>query len=121
MIQSGATGYITKNSTRDEMFNAIIEVYNGRKYICTEIKDILSEQALMEKDEPKGLNGISKRELEIIGLLKKGLSSKEIAVSTELSVKTVEVHRYNILKKLGLPNVASLINYINMSQLSVMD
>jgi two-component system invasion response regulator UvrY len=118
-MQAGATGYITKSSSLEEMTQAIVEVYNGGKYICQDIKDTLSKQAIMDKDEPRGLDGISKRELDIISFLKKGYSSKEIAQSINLSVKTVEVHRYNILKKLGLPNVASLINYVNNSQLSM--
>lgn len=121
MIQAGASGYLTKSSSFEELTLAIIEVYNGQKYICSEIKETLSKQSIMDKDQPRGLDGISKRELDIIGYLKKGYSSKEIAQSIQLSVKTVEVHRYNILKKLGLPNVASLINYVNNSQLSVND
>jgi DNA-binding NarL/FixJ family response regulator len=121
MIQAGAMGYVTKNSSHEEMGIAIVEIYNGRKYICREIKETLSRQAIMDKDEPRGLDGISKRELDIIGFLKKGLSSKEIAQSINLSVKTVEVHRYNILKKLGLPNVASLVNYVNNCQLTMAD
>lgn len=119
MIQAGAMGYITKNSSQEEMSIAIMEIFQGRKYICREIKEALSQQAIMDKDEPRGLNGISKRELDIIGYLKKGFSSKEIAEAICLSVKTVEVHRYNILKKLGLPNVASLVNYVNNCQLAM--
>lgn len=121
MMQAGAVGYITKSSSMEELTTAIVEVSKGEKYICNEIKETLSKQAIMDKDEPRGLDGISKRELDIIGYLKKGYSSKEIAQSINLSVKTVEVHRYNILKKLGLPNVASLVNYVNNSQLSLAD
>ena len=46
MMQKGAMGYVTKNSSREEMFKAIIEVYNGKKYVCEEIKNILSEQVI---------------------------------------------------------------------------
>ena len=56
-------------------------------------------------------------EIEIIAFIKKGFSSKEIADALKISVKTVEVHRYNILKKLNLKNAAALVNYINNSQL----
>jgi two-component system invasion response regulator UvrY len=118
MMQSGAMGYVTKNSSQDEMFKAIIEIYNNRKYVCDEIKNILSEQAMAGEDQPSGLHSLSKRELHIIGYLKKGFSSKEIAEDISVSVKTVEVHRYNILKKLNLRNVAALVNFINHSQLA---
>jgi two-component system invasion response regulator UvrY len=63
------------------------------------------------------LNALSQREIEIITYIKKGFSSKEIAESLDISVKTVEVHRYNILKKLSLKNSAALVNFINNSQL----
>ena len=117
MIQKGAMGYVTKNSSREEMFKAIIEVQNGRRYICDEIKNILSEQVINGEDQQSGLNALSQRELEIINFIKKGFSSKEIAESLDISVKTVEVHRYNVLKKLNLKNSAALVNYINNSQL----
>src|SRR5215510_9707078 len=79
MMQQGAMGYITKNSSGEEMIKAIIEVHNNRKYICEEIKAILSEQ--MTKGDPSsdGLNSLSKREIDIIGYIKQGLTSKEIA------------------------------------------
>lgn len=119
MIQKGAMGYVTKNSSREEMFKAIIEIQDGKKYICDEIKNILSEQVISGEDPQNqgGLNSLSQREIEIISFIKKGDSSKEIADALNISVKTVEVHRYNILKKLNLKNAAALVNFINNSQL----
>ena len=117
MIQKGAMGYVTKNSSREEMFKAIMEVQSGRRYICEEIKNILSEQVINGEDQNTGVNALSQREIEIINFIKKGFSSKEIAESLDISVKTVEVHRYNVLKKLNLKNSAALVNYINNSQL----
>jgi DNA-binding NarL/FixJ family response regulator len=118
MIQKGAMGYVTKNSSREEMFKAIMEIQAGRKYICEEIKNILSEQVIGGgEDQQGGLNSLSQREIEIITFIKKGNSSKEIADTLNISVKTVEVHRYNILKKLNLKNAAALVNFINNSQL----
>lgn len=117
MIQKGAMGYVTKNSSREEMFKAILEIQNGKKYICEEIKNILSEQVISGDVPQTGLNSLSQREIEIITYIKKGNSSKEIADALNISVKTVEVHRYNILKKLNLKNAAALVNFINNSQL----
>jgi DNA-binding NarL/FixJ family response regulator len=59
------------------------------------------------------MNNLSRRELDIINLIKEGLSSREIALRLEISLKTVEVHRYNVLKKLNLKNTAALVNFIN--------
>lgn len=117
MMQKGAMGYVTKNSSREEMFKAIMEIQSGKKYICDEIKNILSEQVISGDDPQTGLNSLSQREIEIIAYIKKGFSSKEIADALSISVKTVEVHRYNILKKLNLKNAAALVNFINNSQL----
>ncbi len=117
MLQIGAKGYVTKNSSREEMIKAILEVYNGNKYICDEIKDILSEQSLMPEKNGMipGTNVLTEREMQIINLIKQGLSSREMAKSLEISLKTVEVHRHNILKKLKIKNSASLVNFINNS------
>lgn len=116
MMQAGALGYITKNSHREEMYKAISEVAEGRKYICDEIKNILSDILMNDEEPNKGINSLSGRELEIVGHIKKGSSSKEIASALNISVKTVEVHRYNILKKLNLKNAASLVDFFNNSQ-----
>jgi DNA-binding NarL/FixJ family response regulator len=114
MLQLGGMGYVTKNSSKDEMITAILEVHNGRKFICDEVKNILAQQELDEGTAPvSDMNNLSRRELDIIQLIKEGLSSKEIARKLEISLKTVEVHRYNILKKLNLKNTAALVNFIN--------
>lgn len=113
MLQVGATGYVTKNSSRDEMFKAIIEVYKGNKYICEEIKNIISHQMLDEKKEEPNIHSLTDREVQIINFIKQGDSSKEIADTLDISLKTVEVHRHNILKKLRLKNTAALVNFIN--------
>jgi hypothetical protein len=114
MLQSGAQGYVTKNSTKEELFQALIEVQRGNKYICEEVKSILAHQALDVSGEAgPDLNVLSRRELDVVQLIREGLSSKEIAQKLTISLKTVEVHRYNILKKLHLRNTAALVNYIN--------
>ncbi|MBM3921657.1 MAG: response regulator transcription factor [Sphingomonadales bacterium] len=113
MFQVGARGYVTKNSSKDELFQAIEEVVAGNKYICEEIKNILAHQELDEDSEYPDMNSLSKREIEVVSQIRQGFSSKEIAQRLEISFKTVEVHRYNILKKLKLKNTAALVNFIN--------
>ena len=113
MLRLGAKGYVTKNSPRQEMLEAISEVSNNHVYICQEVKNILSDQ-LLNSDQPNpDINNLSDREMQIVRALKEGLSSKEIASELNISLKTVEVHRHNILKKLKLKNTVSLINFIN--------
>lgn len=113
MFQMGAMGYITKNSSKDEMLKAIIEVNDGKKYVCDEVKNILAQKELEDDDHKPDMNILSKREIDIVKLIKEGMSSREIAMDLDISLKTVEVHRYNVLKKLNLRNTAALVNYIN--------
>lgn len=109
MMKSGASAYVTKQSSKDEMIRAILEVHHGHKYVCEDIRNLLAEQMMTEKTLPS-MNDLSQRELEIVGYIKKGLSSKEIGAQLQITTKTIEVHRYNILKKLRLKNTAELIN-----------
>jgi DNA-binding NarL/FixJ family response regulator len=112
MFQLGASGYVTKNSSRDELVNAIMEVSRGNKFVCEEIRELLSE-ATESRDALSAINTLTEREKEIINLIKQGSSSKNISLKLEISIKTVEVHRHNILKKLKLKNAASLIHFMN--------
>lgn len=113
MFQMGAKGYVTKNSSKEEFVSAILEVKAGNKFICDEIKNIVAQQELEDGGGHPDMNSLSKREIEVVQLIKEGLSSKEIAKNLNISLKTVEVHRYNILRKLKLKNTASLVNFIN--------
>lgn len=111
LIQMGAMGYVTKNSSKDELIRAILEVYAGKKFVCDEIKNILAHQQLDDEPTDPDMNVLSKREIDIVQLIKDGLSSREIGIRLDISLKTVEVHRYNILKKLHLKNTASLVSF----------
>jgi len=118
MLQMGAKGYVTKNSSPQEMLESIAEVMKGKTFVCAEIKNSLFDQLLEEKVDGPDVKDLSIREIEIIKLIVKGLSSKEIAANLQIAVRTVEVHRHNILQKLGVKNTASLINFINTTDLS---
>lgn len=112
-LNIGAMGYLTKNSSKEEVILAITVVSEGKKYICEEIKNILAYQELKQDKSILLLNSLSKREIEIVQLVKKGFSSKEMALMLGLNQKTIEVHRYNILRKLKVKNSAALVNFCN--------
>ena len=118
MLQSGVKAYVTKNSTRDEIIKAVEEVMKGNRYVCAEIKDALSAQITNNKFAEPDIKNLSLREIGIIKLIKEGLSSKEIALQLDISVYTVEVHRRHILQKLKLKNTASLVSFINKTDLT---
>ena len=118
MLQLGARGYVTKNSPYQEIVTAMEEVMKGNIYVCEEMRIILAEQQINPDTYEPHIKDLSLREIEIIKLIKSGLASKEIAEQLKIALRTVEVHRHNILKKLKLKNTASLINFINNSELT---
>lgn len=114
MLRNGATAYVTKSSNKTEMFEAIESVVAGKTYVCKEIQENLAKQVLVE-DSGGDISKLTEREMQVLKLIKEGLSSKEIAKELFLSYRTIEVHRSNILKKLNLKNTPSLIKFINDS------
>lgn len=116
MIKVGAMGFVTKNSPAEEMFKAIIEVDKRKKYICREIRQMVATKTFTDTNEQQQKTSwLSFREMEIVDHLKMGYSSKEIGGLLNLSAKTIDVHRYNILRKLKVKNTAALINHVNVA------
>lgn len=116
IMQKGASGYVTKSSGREEMVKALEEISLGKKYVCNTIRKVLADRTVNTVDR-NVIDSLTTREIEIISFIRKGDSSKEIAVSLNLATRTVDVHRYNILKKLKLKNSAELIVYMNKNGL----
>jgi DNA-binding NarL/FixJ family response regulator len=116
LLQAGASGYLTKTSPLEEMFESIFRVRKGEKYLCREVSNTIREQA-DESDDPKiRLSRLSIRELEVITGVKNGATSKEIAEDLKIAAKTVEIHRFRILKKLQLKNSSELVDFFNRHQ-----
>ncbi|HOZ70423.1 MAG TPA: response regulator transcription factor [Chitinophagaceae bacterium] len=115
ILSAGASGYMSKTSSFEEMVQALIEVYNGKHYIADDIKNLIAEQLLGEpaNNPVNRINSLTKRELEIISMIREGLSSHDIALKLFISQRTVEVHRYNIFKKLNVSNVVSMMKVLN--------
>lgn len=110
MLKNGASGYLLKSTSRREMLIAFSEVLKGRIYIADEASDNL--QNLKDNDEPDALfPELSDREKEIIKMLCDGLSSKQIGEHQKISHHTVESHRSNIFKKIGVQNIAGLVKW----------
>lgn len=107
MIRHGAEGFITKNSDKEELYEAIERVMDGGTFICKEVNDILVRTTISKvKGESKEL---TRREVEIIQFIGQGLTSSEIAEKLFINVKTIESHRRNIFKKLDIKNAAQLM------------
>ncbi len=113
--RSGAYGYLLKNTDPDELVAAINQVYAGKKYFNKAISDRMINIMAIEGSTTKKL---SARETEILNLIAKGHTTKEIASQLYISTRTVETHRVNMMKKLSVKNVAELIK--KASQLNIL-
>src|SRR2546423_1451809 len=112
MLRNGAKGYVTKNCPADELLQAVDAVLKGNVYVCKELEDLLKQKSTAS-ESLAGFENLTKRELEIIGFLRQGLSSNQIAKKVSIAPKTVKVHRHNILKKLKVKNSNALIEIVN--------
>lgn len=115
-IKAGADGYLLKGSSKEEFLKALHTVAAGGKYFSGDISSILISQLTNASNslEPKqNLSEemmITKREKEILTLLLSGKGNKEIAEALEISKRTAEVHRFNLMKKLKVKNLMELSN-----------
>ena len=113
-FQSGADGYCLKDASRDELLIAIKSVLNGKTYISPGISEGIMVGYLEGKKIIKGStawDSITQREKDVLKLIGEGYRNKEIADFLNISVKTVEKHRANVMKKLDLHNVSALTAY----------
>ncbi|MEO8533097.1 MAG: response regulator transcription factor [Flavobacterium sp.] len=115
-IKAGADGYLLKGSSKEEFLKALHTVALGGKYFSGDISSILISHLINPSNslEPKQTIGeemmITKREKEILTLLLSGKGNKEIAEALEISKRTAEVHRFNLMKKLKVKNLMELSN-----------
>lgn len=115
-IKAGADGYLLKGSSKEEFLKALHTVAAGGKYFTGDISSILINQLtsgtapLEPKPQLADDLTITKREKEILTLLLSGKGNKEIAEALEISKRTAEVHRFNLMKKLKVKNLMELSN-----------
>ena len=124
-IDSGADGYLLKDTSREEFVKAIHTIKSGSKYFSSAISNVLVNNYLGTKlvtkqSKTKEVNdtlGLTRRETEILKMVADGLSNKDIADKLAKSVRTVETHRFNIMKKLNVKNAAELIKVAHENNL----
>lgn len=113
-LKNGASGYLLKSVGRDELLNAIHTVASGRVYFQSNVAQTVMQSFSPEssKESPpkeERTPMLTEREKEILRCVAEGLSTKQIAKKLFISPRTVEVHRSNIIKKLGAQNAAELV------------
>lgn len=113
-VEIGASGYILKESPAEQLVTAIREVHRGGNYLSARLLSRLVD-GFREQGHSPGrsarLGTLTKREREVTKLLAEGKSVKEVAANFDLSVKTVEAHKFNLMRKLNIHNKAQLVQY----------
>ncbi|HMR56185.1 MAG TPA: response regulator transcription factor [Cyclobacteriaceae bacterium] len=110
MMRNGASGYLLKNTSLDELRDTIHCVYEGGQYLQKEIKEVLLQNSLgVHSTHGSFQPMLTQRETEVLDLIVKEHTTQEIADKLFISVKTVEAHRTHLMDKLGVRNLAGLV------------
>jgi DNA-binding NarL/FixJ family response regulator len=111
-ISAGAAGYLLKISASDELMTALQEVSQGRQYVTPKIAaELASHRKNNSHIRNDALTKLSKRQCEVLQMLAKGNTAKEVAEALYVSPRTVEFHKYNVMKTLNLKTSAQLVHF----------
>jgi DNA-binding NarL/FixJ family response regulator len=116
MISSGASGYLLKNATQQELMEGINTVIKGKQYLSFD-----AAVAVRKTDTDNEIPIITRREKEVLELIANGLTNNEMAERLFISASTIDTHRKNLLAKFGARNTASLIKIVMQFNLLEID
>ncbi len=110
MLKAGVSGYLLKNCAFDELVSAITAVVANQNYMSQKIADtVMKDYAnILESSDSSPASTLTAREREVLQLIAEGLKTKDIAARIHVSVKTVETHRQQVMRKLNAKSVAEL-------------
>jgi DNA-binding NarL/FixJ family response regulator len=113
LLAAGAMGYIMKQAASDQLLTAVRKVLDGRMYVSETVQRTLDARAGESRgaDPTDPVSRLSNREVQILNMVGRGMSSRDIATEFGLSVKTIESHRQTIKHKLGLATNSQLLQY----------
>ncbi|MGQ9634117.1 MAG: response regulator [Bryobacteraceae bacterium] len=113
-MEVGANGYILKDSPAAQLASAVRDVFRGGSYLSPRMLSQLVDDfrsRVKTTDRLPRFASLTPREKEVLKMLAEGNSVKEVATQLDLSVKTVEAHKFNLMRKLGIHNKAQLVQY----------
>jgi DNA-binding NarL/FixJ family response regulator len=113
VLESGACGYVLKDAFYAELADAVRRVFKGETYLGPRISELIIRDYMERVPDglPLNFTSLTDRERALVQLIASGRSTKEIAAEFGISIKTVEVHRQNVMKKLKLFSIAELTKY----------
>ena len=119
MLHIGVAGYVVKNSSKQELLTAIHKVKSGKSFFSDDVHEALRHElkSRHEKENSENIFILTKREKEIIELLAKEYTNEKIAEELNISYRTVETHRKNIMQKTNSHNLAGLLKYFYSTDL----
>ncbi|NMX64139.1 response regulator transcription factor [Pseudomonas sp. WS 5059] len=124
-LEAGAHGYLLKDTTANELEHALLALRNNERYLSPAIAHTVINQALIHSQShpapPTQRHNLTARQLEILRLIVRGKSTREIAHGLGLSIKTVEAHRSQIMKRLQIFDVAGLVLFAVREQIISLD
>ncbi len=115
-FEAGAFGYVPKNYKTEDLIDAIYAVYRGQRYIKGEVSETFVKSYFKTKKQSDDqteeiIIPLTEREIEVLKNVSEGFSNQDIANRLNISIRTVETHKSNIMKKLQLDNTAELVKY----------
>lgn len=112
VLRAGASGFVVKNSASTDVYNAIDAVRSGASYLSPAItQQVVDAIARAKTTGSSAVSILTEREREVLKLITDGLSSKEIASDLGVSLKTIDSHRSNLMKKLDIHKVSGLVRF----------
>jgi two-component system, NarL family, response regulator NreC len=111
LLRAGASGYVLKQSAPSELLQAIRAASGGGQYLDSTLTARVTAKYLAAEKKTKSESAVSERESEVLRLIASGYSNKEIAARLALSVKTIEAHKANAMRKLGLTGRIDIVKY----------
>jgi len=110
-LKAGASAFLLKESAGEELVNAIHQALQGRVYLTAAVTRSVIERMADSGGQLSSKNELTPRQLEVLRLIVKGQRMKEIAATLQLSTRTVETHKYEMMQVLGVHSTAELVRY----------
>jgi len=116
VFAAGARGYVLKAATSDELIQAVTALAEHKLFLTSKIGEVVL-RGYLDRETASASGQLSPREREIVQMVAEGKSTKEIAATLRVTVKTVETHRSHVMRKLGLHSVTDLVRYAIRNQI----
>lgn len=112
-LRAGAMAFVLKSASSGDIINAICAVLDGRRYLSASLARDLHDfdQALVQNDKSDTVEALTKRERQVMRMIVEGMTNQEVARQLDISRRTVETHRTNLKRKLGVRSTAGLVRY----------